>query len=258
MTIKKKEVSNEVIEKPSQELIVIDMDQYAGMGSEEVKAEDLSIPFLRIAQPLSPQVVEEGTAKAGDFINSATMENYGNEIKVVVVGYNKRYNHWKSQDFGGGFLGSFRDGDPLVTETKKKGFQGAKAWIDEETYLAETFNFGVIITSNNNAQVIFPLTSSGIKTAKKWLTFMQLQVTAQGKTKAFFHREYTLTTLKQSKKVGSQTQTWYEPVFKPSDFVTNEALVNQAVAFNNFFKTYQPKTGDMVNEAVVEEAEFDG
>jgi hypothetical protein len=255
----KKEVSTKVQEEAKHELAVIDLDQYAGMGSEEVKAEDLSIPFLRIAQPLSPQVqAEDPTAKAGDFVNSATMENYGNEIKVVVVGYNKRYNHWKDQDQGGGFLGSLRESDPLVLETLKQGFQGAKAWVDDETYLAETYNFAVVVTSANNAQAIFALTSSGIKTAKKWLTFMMSQLNAQGKTKAFFHREYTLTTLKQSKKVGSQTQTWYEPVFKPADIVTSEALVNQAVAFNNFFKTYQPKTGDMVNEVVVEEEAFEG
>jgi len=237
---------------------LVEVDQFAGMGSEGVEIQDLIIPFLRIAQPLSPQVTEDNsTTKAGDFTNSATLENYGKEIRVLVVGTSKVYNHWRDVEKGGGFLGSFSTDDPVVLETLKKGFQGAKQWIDDETYLAETFNFALIITSHNNASTILALTSSGIKSARKWLTFMMLQKNPAEKTKAFFHREYILTTFKENKKVGAQTQTWYTPVFKPAELLSDASLVNKCVEFNKFFASYKPKMADDVAEVANVEEDID-
>ena len=49
---------------------------------------DLVVPVLKICQSLTAEVVE-GDAKAGDFINSLTQENFGSEISFIVAAYQK-------------------------------------------------------------------------------------------------------------------------------------------------------------------------
>ena len=49
---------------------------------------DLVVPVLKVCQSLTAEVVE-GDAKAGDFINSLTQENFGSEVQLVVSAYQK-------------------------------------------------------------------------------------------------------------------------------------------------------------------------
>jgi len=49
---------------------------------------DLVVPVLKVCQSLTSEVVE-GHAKPGDFINSLTQENHGNEVELVIAAYQK-------------------------------------------------------------------------------------------------------------------------------------------------------------------------
>lgn len=49
---------------------------------------DLVVPVLKVCQSLTAEVVE-GDAKPGDFLNSLTQENLGNEVGFIVAAYQK-------------------------------------------------------------------------------------------------------------------------------------------------------------------------
>ena len=83
-------------------------------GSEEVGADDLTIPRVDLIQGLSkvrkkndPNHIEG--AEEGMFYNVVTRELYGEEVKVVPVYFQKQYLLWRDADLGGGFGGSFPD-----------------------------------------------------------------------------------------------------------------------------------------------------
>ena len=62
----------------------------AGLGNENVSAEHLQTPRVKLLQQLNNEVDEnhndyiEGT-KPGDLINTVTRENYGKELYVINV-----------------------------------------------------------------------------------------------------------------------------------------------------------------------------
>ena len=68
-------------------------------GFEDIDSSTIAIPFLRIAQQLSPQLNERkpeyipGLAH-GDFFNSVTKDVYGKEMEIVVAKFEHVYVEW--------------------------------------------------------------------------------------------------------------------------------------------------------------------
>lgn len=75
----------------SKELVVMsdaEKDLALAMKADLEGETDLVVPVLKVCQSLTAEVVE-GDAKPGDFINSLTQENFGNEVEFVVAAYQK-------------------------------------------------------------------------------------------------------------------------------------------------------------------------
>ena len=64
------------------------LDQFSGQGYEDFTANSYQVPFLKIAQPGSPEVKKQNPSyieglEAGQFFNSLTKEVYGSKIKLI-------------------------------------------------------------------------------------------------------------------------------------------------------------------------------
>ena len=71
-------------------------DEVAGQGFENMGADKYSVPMLKVAQPTSAILTDDGTkVKVGDFYNSATGESYGQEVEVIPVYFNSVWLEWK-------------------------------------------------------------------------------------------------------------------------------------------------------------------
>ena len=88
-------------------------EDFAGAGLEDVSADDLSVPFLRILAQLSPQVNKRDGAyidgaEAGMIYNTVANEAYSGEEGILVVpcNYNLRYVKWKPREKSAGYGGS--------------------------------------------------------------------------------------------------------------------------------------------------------
>lgn len=84
----------------------------AGMGSEDATTEDMILPFLKIAQALSPEVNKRESVyidglEQGDFFNTASQATYKGEsgLYLVPVYFQRKYLEWTPRDAGGGFNG---------------------------------------------------------------------------------------------------------------------------------------------------------
>ena len=107
----------EIAEKSATAINIFDDSLLAGgTGLEETTTEDFAIPFIRVLQPLSPQLQKqqggyvEG-ASAGDLFNTVTGEFYDGEkgISVVPCAYSKKYIEWIPREKGGGLVNANHD-----------------------------------------------------------------------------------------------------------------------------------------------------
>ena len=79
----------------------------AGLGNEQVTADDMATPRIVLLQGLS-KIVQDGFvgARPGLFHNSVTDEIF-EEKYIIPLDYRKEYAVFKKRDLGGGFEGSF-------------------------------------------------------------------------------------------------------------------------------------------------------
>jgi len=192
----------------------IDLEQYAGAGMQEMKAEDMSIPFLRILAQLSPQVNKRDGAyvqgaEAGDIYH--TVENRvfkGDEGVIVVPCYvSHRYVEWRPREKGGGYVASYHPEDPVV-KTAYRSDRGNDV-LPNGNMLVNTYQYFVLlITSDGPQRCMVAMSSSQVQRAKKWNTVLQAQ-TARGSKGLFtlpiFTYMYRMRTTQQQNDKGS----WY-------------------------------------------------
>lgn len=96
-------------------------------GNEDVRAEHLTIPRIKLLQKMSDEVDRhhpnyiEG-ASDGDFMNNLTRELYGTELYVITLKFKDEHVVWRKREVGGGILGSFtsaREAAEAVAEQEK-------------------------------------------------------------------------------------------------------------------------------------------
>lgn len=191
----------------------IDLEQYAGAGLQEMKATDLAIPFLRILAQLSPQVNKRDGAyvqgaEAGDIYHTVSNTVFkGTEgVTVVPCHVQHRFLEWKPREKGGGYVGAHYPEEP-ITKTTRRDDRGNEV-LPNGNYLVNTYQFFVLLlTEEGPQQCIIPMSSSQIKTAKKWNTAMN-SLTFRGKSgnllvHSAFTSKYKLTTVPQQNDKGS-------------------------------------------------------
>lgn len=77
-----------------------------GMGNENMSADDVAIPQIKLLQALSPECISVEGAKPGKFYNTQTGELL-DEIYFISLKFKVTFNIWKDQDLGGGKQGEF-------------------------------------------------------------------------------------------------------------------------------------------------------
>ena len=109
----------------------------SGSGFEQFDAsEDLIVPYVKIMQLLSPEVIEEGSkVKAGDLLNSLSKFDYGTALKFIPLEFRKRRIFWIPRKEGGGMKCASMDsrvpdtGECFAKECK---FCDHKNWLNNE------------------------------------------------------------------------------------------------------------------------------
>lgn len=100
----------------------------SGRGNEEVQAQHLQIPRIKLLQKMSDEIDRHHPnfiqgAKDGDFMNSLTREVYGDSIYVIPVKFKEEFVVWRKREAGGGLLGSFKtegEADAAIANSGEK------------------------------------------------------------------------------------------------------------------------------------------
>jgi len=197
-------------------------------GFEDINSSTKAIPFLKLAQDLTPQTKKnkpeyiEGL-EVGQFFNSVTGDVYGTEIDVIIAKFEHMYIEWKPDR--GGFVQYLT---PEVAEkeaTDKSVFGKWKTASGNE--LREYYAYYTIIAGREEEGIlIMSLTSTAIKTAKMlnkmMTTHLMDDVDKNGKPTQVkakpFYLVYTLNSALQTK--GANDFYGYRFTFK--DFINEK------------------------------------
>lgn len=155
-------------------LTVIDYGDDEGAGLEDVRRDELSLPFFRILQSNSPQVTDETIegAKAGMILNLATGEIYDGDAGVEFIPAFRDHNfvEYVSRDAGGGFVGVHDPEEPMILDLQKKqGMFGKLTTGDHE--ISETYYlYGLLVGGEDQVSSgVIAFSSTQIKKFKAFM-----------------------------------------------------------------------------------------
>lgn len=215
--------TGEVIEAPKTALAATDYDygDDIGGGFENQTSEDVSIPFITILQPGSPEVQgEDAPAKAGMFRNSTTGEFLSGKhgLRFVPALTQHLLVEWIPKDpktgGGGGYVGPHEIDSDLARKVRESQPLGTYKHPTNDNDLVETFYvYGAMVDEEGNgAPAVLGFSSTHISPYKAWMYRARSIVLAlpdgrkQTNLPLFSHR-YRITTELKSKGGNS----WYVP-----------------------------------------------
>jgi len=162
----------------------------SGAGTENIGADDMKIPFIRVLQPVSPQLKKKDGAhipgaEAGDIFNTVTGQLWKSDDGALVIpcGYTKKFLEFGPYDQGGGFKGELAPNSAEVLSAQRVG---NKDILENGNELVTSAQHYVQIhdPSTGTWQTgIIDMKSTNLKISRQWNTMIQMQqAQANGKT----------------------------------------------------------------------------
>ena len=185
----------------------------ANQGAENIKPEDLALPFLKVLGQLSPEVNKQDAkyvegAESGMILNTVTNILYDGKkgIDVLPVFYRRQYIEWQERGEGKGApVNIYNAGDNIPKATRDKS---NKDRLSNGNYLENTANHYIVILGNSPATALISMKATQLKISKKWNSMM-LGLKMPGKNGLFtpptYSHIYKLKTVQMSNDKG----TWF-------------------------------------------------
>ena len=219
----------------------------ANMGMEEVTADDLQMPFLRIVQAMSPEVNKKDSAyiegaSQGDIFNTVTRKHWNGDVGVLVIPvyYQLKYLEFIPRSQGGGFVGEIPPNDPQLKEVVRdeNNMELLKSG-NELVKTAQHYMKIVHEVEKNNYELesaVVDMKKTSLKKSRTWNSLMGMQK-IEGNTMASFANIYRLTTVEE----GNDKGNWY--TFNPQheEVIPSIDLLNECKEFHGAISEGQVK-----------------
>lgn len=199
----------------SKALIHLSEDEFikAAKGNKPFTKDEGVIPFMKIMQPLSPEVGSIPMATPGVFLNAAT-NKVASELLVVPIDIRWSYTEWVPREQGGGFVFDWGENE-AGWQDKCEGdqkFAYQPVTKDGHNILRGRHVFIYSVDEiGDYDRSIFPMAGTALKVAKQWSSMLEYApkvATSQGMiTPAYFYYTYKLTT----EEVKNSKGRWFIP-----------------------------------------------
>ena len=214
-------------------------DEWEGMGAENATQDDLLMPFISIAQALSPQLDSsepnyiEGLEQ-GMFFNSATGQVYGKEITVVPTYFERKWLEFKVREEGGGLV-EIHDSYDEKALTRRDDMN--RSINDEGNQIVDSRSFYCMVFSDGNMEpAVISMKATQAKKARQWMTLIRNEQWTSDSGRRFtapmFANTYNLSSIKEKNDKGS----WYGYVVSKGDSMLPEDCDERFNAAHDFYK----------------------
>ncbi len=233
-------MANAVAKAKSAELstdVLDDIFDTAGDGAS-FDSSEMQIPFVRILQPMSPQLKKgkaehiEG-ASQGDIFNNVTGQYWegSNGIVVIPCFQTTKYLEFIPREQGGGFQGELAANDPMVTSAKR---EGSKEVLSNGNDLVKSDQHYCLIVSDDGTfqPVVIDMKSSQLKVSRRWKTQIAMQKIKNPKTEqlvtpAVYATMWKIFAIEESNDKGD----YFNYQVAKESLVSNRDLLVEAKAF---------------------------
>jgi len=245
---------NEVAVKQSDLPVVAfadDMMADAGMGFENVTANDVAIPYLKILQALSPEL--RGTTKVpgaeeGLIINTVTQQLM-KEFRVIPCAFKKSYVEWTPREAGGGLVKEHMD-EAILSKTKKNE-RNQDVLPNGNLIVTTSYHYVLVLTEGGYERAVMAMSSTQLKKSRRWLgQMMSLQVKVGDKsfTPPPFSHSYHVGTGMETK----DTNSWFGWIINDPVMITDKNLYETAKKFGQDVTAGLVKVAEPPQDGVVE------
>lgn len=224
-------------------------------GFENVTAQDVLIPRLTILQKMSPQIDKSEPqyiqgAEYGDFCDTGTGEIFKDKITIVPVYFARVFLEWAPRNTGKGLV--HNHGTDASILTKAKPDEKNRMVLDNGNYIAETATWYVLNLTANRRRSFIPLTSTGLKHSRRWMTLLTSERVKKPDGTEFmppmFYRAWDVTTVEEKNNDGA----WKNWKFSPADPILaldpSKTILREAKEFYEQAKSGMVK-GDVASQA---------
>lgn len=161
--------------------IMADMAEFAGEGMDSIGTEDMQIPFLRIVQPPSPELIKDDPKyikgiSICDIFNTVTSQFWDGDEGLVVIpcGYIVKYIEFVIRDAGGGFVGELLPNNPDISKTTRDGSSEILPNGNELVRSAQHLVLIVDMETGATQQAILDMKKTQLKVSRRWNTQMKM------------------------------------------------------------------------------------
>jgi hypothetical protein len=207
-----------------------DMMADAGLGFENVSANDVAIPYLKILQALSPElrgVTKVAGAEEGLIINTVTGQLM-KEGRVIPCAFKKSYVEWTPREAGGGLVKEHTD--EKILEKTKKNERGQDVLPNGNLIVTTAYHYVMVVSDGGFERALLAMSSTQLKKSRRWLgQMMSLQVKVGEKsfTPPPFSHSYHLGTGMETK----DTNSWYGWLINDPLMVNDKGIYEAAKKF---------------------------
>lgn len=254
---------NELVAAEEQFLANIGLDedellQDLATSESDFGATDVTIPFLRVLQQLSPQVTKgkpdyiEG-ASAGNFINTASKQVYDGEEGVLIIPcrFQNRYLEWRPRKMGGGLVRDFgEDAGAALARVAMQGEKGQQVTAEGHE-IVRSLQYWALLTDGAGGyeQIVLSLASTQAKKAKDWnYVILNRKELIKGKTVSMARMPhfytYKLTTVLESNDMGSWYGIRVNPHGRVAELPNGREIFETAKAFRELIDTGKVRTAE--------------
>ena len=232
-----------VAKKQSTELATVNLEQFADLGFENIGANDVALPFLKILGQLSPQVTQGDSkfipeARPGMIFNTVTNQLYDGQkgINVVPCHYKLQYIEWRDRgtERSSAPVNIYESDSDIMSKTSRS--EDNKDRLENGNYVEETAGHFVLVVDQNIPQetALIAMKSTQRKKSKKWNSMM-MSIKAKRKDGSFykpapFTQVYNIKTVLEKNSLGA----WYGWDITHVGPVPNAAVLTAA---NDFYKS---------------------
>jgi len=188
-------------------------------GFEQINANTMAIPFVRILQKLSPQLNKQKPqflpdAEEGVWFNTVTKELLGDNIQVIVLKFEHVYIEWLPDR--GGFVSyhSPENAERLAVDKTFGKWQTADGNSLQESYAY----ICMIVGHEDEGIVVMSFSSSAIKMAREWNRLMTTHVMDNGKRALPYYLVWALKAQYTENDQGS----WYSPSVSYAGYISED------------------------------------
>lgn len=225
---KKQEVA--VAQSTAVAVFADDMMADAGLGFENVSANDVAIPYLKVLQALSPElrgVTKIAGAEEGLIINTVTGVLM-KEIRVIPCAFKKSYVEWTPREAGGGLVKEHSE-ESILDKTKKNE-RNQDVLANGNLIVTTAYHYVLVLSDGGFERALIAMSSTQLKKSRRWLgQMMALQVKVGDKsfTPPPFSHSYHLGTGMETKDANS----WYGWLINDPVMVQDRGIYEAAKKF---------------------------